>query len=191
MRLQVSGGECAHVLRVIGQDLADLFPEQLEIEVSGGEFVARGRSRANLRTPPKNEKPSALRNVWGKLSRSSSKTPDAPSAPSQSEFVRTYTPKDIKRLDESGAARRRGTSEKPDLYSLEERLRMIGRIVDEKNVELVKLIHDSNTVSFYYRGEDGQMHSESCSTLELYKLQQEYYSGRRVSLIDPWQGTRR
>ncbi len=191
MRLQVSEEKYARALRAIGQDLAGLFPERLEIERCGQEFVARGCGRANpLPSEGILEKSSVLRNIWHQLTRPSPKTDVFPPPPRCAEFVRTYTSRDIRRLDETGATHRRALSERPDLYSLEERLRMIGKILDEKKGELVKLSQDSNTVTFQYLDEDGHLHSESCSTLELYKLQQEYYSGRRGSLTDPWQGIR-
>ncbi len=191
MKLQVSKQKYARVLRAVGYDLADLFPENFEIEFRDNEYVARGHSRANLgKCQDKDEKPSGVRNLLHKFGGSSAKAGSLSTATVAREFVRTYTAADIIRLDESGAARRKGTSEKPDLYSLEERLRMIGRIADEKKIELLKLSQDSNVVTFQYRDENGQTHSDSCSTLQLYKLQQDYYSGRRVSLLDPWQGIR-
>ncbi len=68
---------------------------------------------------------------------------------------------------------------------------MIGRIVDEKNGELVNLSEDGNSIRFRYRDAQSEIHSEEDSNLTLYKLQQEYYSGRRLHPGDPWEGDRR
>jgi len=118
--------------------------------------------------------------------------PESPQ-PSLSKFERRYTPTDTDRLDEAEAshridAARRDEAQEPDLHSLQERLRMIGRIVDEKQSAIVKISYDGNTINFEYRDGEGEIHREEYSTLALYKLQQQYYSERRLTAEDAWQG---
>lgn len=165
MKLQLLVDRYARALRVIGQDLADLFPGRLEIELVGQNFVARGcrRPGAPTRTTAEYDLPQKL----------------SPHTQVQDiGFMRTYTPQDIDHLDELGRARRTGATQIPDLYSLSERLRMIGRILDEKNGGLVSVCQSMNSLALRYRDADDAMHQEEYSILTLYKLQQQYYSGR-------------
>jgi hypothetical protein len=181
MKLQLLRDQYARALRAIGQDLGDFFPERVEIEMSGENFVARGRRRPGA---------SARRSNDERDIRQNSSQPSPQVQPSHSAFVRTYTPDDIDHLDEMGRARRTGTVQRPDLYSLSERLRMIGRIVDEKNAQLVNLCQDMNTITLQYRDAQDQLHQEEYSTLTLYKLQQQYYSGRCFKPKHPSRETR-
>lgn len=169
----------AGALRVIGQDVADLFPARLEIEISGQNFVARGRSRTGL---SKNSGSPTMRSLWHKMRRS---VPKAQS--SRIGFMRVYTPEDISRLEKTGIARRIEETQAPDLCSLAARLRMIGAIVDEKNRELVRLCEDNHKLVCEYRDCEGNLHSERYSTLTLYELQQHQYSQRHFWLKDLWQ----
>jgi hypothetical protein len=165
MKLQLLVDRYARALRVIGQDLADLFPGRLEIELVGQNFVARGcrRPGAPTRTTTEYDAPQKL----------------GPAAEAQDiGFMRSYTPEEIDRLDELGRARRTGAIQIPDLYSLSERLRMIGRILDEKNARLVSVCQSMNSLVLRYRDADNATHQEEYSILTLYKLQQQYYSGR-------------
>jgi hypothetical protein len=186
MKLQLLREQYAHALRAIGQDLSDLFPECLEIEMTGENFVARGLSRPGIPASKNNDEWRAVRTIREK---SSQPSPEAQA--SRSPFVRTYTPDAINKLDAKGRARRATSAQRPDLDSLAERLRMIGRIVDEKNAELVKLCHDTNSVTFQYRDRQGEIHSEEYSTLTLHKLQQQYDSGRCFRPQDPSRATGR
>lgn len=167
-------------LRAIGQDLTDLFPARLEIELTGENFVARGRSRTGLSRT--NGERRMLRGIWHKLCRS---VPKAES--SRVGFMRIYTPDDVNELEKTGISRRIDEAQAPDLCSLAERLRMIGAIVDEENGELVRLCEDNQKLICEYRDRGGILHSEQYSTLTLYKLQQHHYSQRHFRLKDLWQ----
>ena len=163
---------CEHygrALRAIGQDLADLFLERLEIQTTGENFVARGRRRPRT---------SAWRKTGERVIRQNLTEPSLLVQPSHAAFVRTYTPDEIDRLDEMGRARRTDSSQRADFYSLSEKLRIIGRIVDQKNGQLVHLCQERNTITLQYRDAQDEIHQEEYSTLTLYKLQQQYYSGR-------------
>jgi hypothetical protein len=165
MKLQLLRDHYARALRAIGQDLADLFPMRVEIEMSGEDFVARGRRRPRA---------SALRNSAESDPRQKLSQPPA----QDPGFARTYTPDAIDHLDEMGRKRRTTSAQIPDASSLSKRLRMIGRIVDEKNAHLVSLCQNMNTITVQYRDGQDEVHQEEHSILTLYKLQQQYYSGR-------------
>jgi hypothetical protein len=186
MKLQLLRDQYARALRVIGQDVADLLTESLTIEMSGDDFVARGCGKAEISASKNNQEGRLTRNIWRKLSQ-----PFPKAQPPRSTFVRTYTADAINKLDEIGRARRTSSAQRPDLDSVAERLRMIGRIVDEKNGALVNLSQDANSVTFQYRDTQGEIHSEEYSTLTLYKLQQQYYSGRCFQPKDAWQAVPR
>jgi hypothetical protein len=188
MKLQL-GGEYARILRAIGQDLESLFPESLQIDVRGKDFIARGYCRSEASTSGATQARSPLGKMWQKL--------NSPALGVQqksrqlAKFERVYTPNDINQLDETRRSRRIDISRqdkgcKPELYSLQEKLRIIGRFVDEKHCELVRIACDANTISFEYRDGDGELHDEEHSTLSLYKLQQQYCSKRRCAAGDPW-----
>jgi hypothetical protein len=186
MKLKLLSEQYARALRVIGQDLAELLPESLTIEMSGNNFVARGCGKGAIPPPKKKEDRRLLPAMWQQTNR-----PSRQAEPSRSVFVRTYTAETISRLDEMGRARRRNLAERPDLQSIAEKLRMIGRILDEKNGELLTLSQNDNSIMFQYQDKQGEIHSEEYSTLTLYKLQQHYYSGRCYQPEDAWQAVRR
>ncbi len=185
MKLRLLCDQYARVLRVIGQDLAELLPESLAVEVSGDGFLAHGCGRTEVSGAKAHQEDRLIRKMWQKLNR-----PPPEAEPSSAFFKRTYSPKDIDKLDETGRARRTSSAQRPDLHSLPERLRMIGRILDEKNGDLVKLSQEGNSIVLRYRDSQGEIQSEEYSHLTLYKLQQEYYSGRRFHPADPWGSVR-
>ena len=170
----------ARALRTIGQDLANLFPENLEIEVSGSTYVVRcqGRNTDSFRAT-KGAKISPikkmLRNLGTKNSGADSLLTESPTVP----VARTYTPADIDRiygLQIFGRSRRGGT---PDLHSLAERLRTIGRIVHSKPGQLLKIFSHRDSIGFQYRDSTGKVCAEELSHLALHKLQQQYFSQRQ------------
>jgi hypothetical protein len=179
MKLKLVRKQYAVALRAIGQDVADLFPARLEIEITGENFVARGQSKTGL---SKNIERRMMWNIWHKLRRVAPKAQS-----SRVGFTRIYKPDDISRLEKTGIARRMDEAQAPDLCSLAERLRMIGAIADEENGELVRLCKDNNKLTCEYRDRGGNLHSEHYSTLTLYKLQQHHYSQRHFRLKDLWQ----
>lgn len=177
LNLQTDNQHYARALRAIGQDLADLFPHDLEIEVNGEELIARGQGMAEE---------NLLRKVWNKLVGQ-----DRDIVQWQLSFVpfvRTYSQEDIDRLDKSGSNRRNVVTEIPDIYSLGERLRTVGRIVDMKGAQLVKLSKNLNNLVLQYRDKRGQIYGEEYTTFALCRIQQEYYSGRDIFKTDNlWQ----
>jgi hypothetical protein len=179
----------ARSLRAIGQDLTKLYPEDLEIQVNATEFLASG---VGLTQPPQEgvEHGGFFKRGWDRLTGKESK-PRLPAVPRGREcFTRKYTFDDINRLDEIGLPARANKDGKPDIYSLGERLRTVGRIVDACKGTLVRIVKDRDSMKFEYRDQNGHDHREEYTNLALYKYQQRYYAERGTyTFIDPWDQT--
>lgn len=179
--MEQTSGFYARALRVIGQDLAGLFPENLAIELDGDKFVANGLC-AKSRVA---EQSSAT--AWMGVKKLIDKVSDIVRVPSHEpdlEFVpfsRVYNANDINRLDEQGTNYRGDDSGMPDIYSLGERLRTIGKVIDAQNGRVVKIFKDLHQIMFEYLDPDGKSRKEELSNTELYQLQQRYASGRSGS----------
>ncbi|MGH7930046.1 MAG: hypothetical protein ACREQV_19890, partial [Candidatus Binatia bacterium] len=117
-------------------------------------------------------------------------SPSVDSATGPVSFSRTYTPADIDSIDEAGCAHRNEPDTAPDIYSLGEMLRMVGRIVDSNGRRLQKLSRDTYGVSFEYEDGAGEIKQCELSSLQLYKLQQQYHAERGTYVaIDKWKGS--
>jgi hypothetical protein len=178
VKLSGQSEEYAHALRVIGQDLADLFPVRIEIEAARDRFFVSGEGHGKSQRIVRNGAVTVpgLKN----LLRRNSAADAVDTSLSMIHFTRMYTAEDINLLEEGGTFHRKTGGGKPDLYSLSERLRMIGIIVDANGGRLTKLFKDGNTIVFHYQNKDGETHRAEFSNLTLYKLQQQYYSQRYV-----------
>jgi len=176
----------ARSLRAIGHDLTKLYPEDLEIQVEATEFLASG---VGVTQPSQEsvEHGSFIKKGWNRLTGKESK-PNLPVVPRRGEcFTRKYTLDDINHLDEIGLPERTNNEGKPDIYSLDERLRTVGRIVDACKGTLVRVVKDRNSIKFEYRDQNGHDHREEFTNLALYKYQQRFYSERGIyTFIDPW-----
>jgi len=176
----------AGALRAIGQDVADLLPLSLEIEVTNGQFFVRGRG---LREPYQaTDKPIEifLRKIWNLLIRHDPAADIVQWQLHSEPFTRIYTEEDIERWHEESSAKRKNGSGMPDIYSLGERLRIVGRMVDAKRSHLLTLCKSLHSVSFAYVDKHGQIHSETYGADDLYRMQQEYYANRKpVDTFDP------
>jgi hypothetical protein len=176
----------ARSLRAIGQDLTKLYPEDLEIQVNASEFLASG---VGLTQPPQErvEPGNVIKRGWNRLTGKESK-PSLPVVSRRGErFTRKYTLDDINRLDEIGLPARANQGGKPDIYSLGERLRTVGRIVDACKGTLLRVVKDRNSIKFEYQDQNGHDLREEYTNLALYKYQQQYYAERGTfTFIDPW-----
>ena len=183
----------ARALRAIGQDLAALFPHQLEIEQQERIFAVHvrcDRKRSEVKAAPAVEtaKP-GLRSIFQKLH--SIRLDKAPEKPDVVTVNRTYTENDISRIDEAGLQRRNQVGKVPDIHDLGEALRTIGRIVDAEEGRLVKIFRDQRRVAFEYVVRS-EIKKVELSRTELYKVQQSYYHGRSgPGSIDLWKGKAR
>jgi len=174
----------ARALRAIGQDLADLFPEKLDIERRGEDFVVQGqcaRSRLEAKAP----KPG-----WTSLKEFLTRDVIALTTETKTQsvpFDRTYNPDDIFRLDEAGIRHRTGIAKIPDIRSLGEILRTVGKLIDGENAGLIRILKDQRRISFEYEKGDGAKCNQEVTSMELYKLQQQYYDLRgKKTMVYLW-----
>lgn len=182
-------GYYARALRVIGQDLADLFPEKLTIEVRGDSFVATGTC-AKSRV----QECAALTTWAGLQARGRKWLKTILGVPRRGEpelefvpFDRIYTSQDIERLDAVGT-RHRNHAGMPDIYTLGERLRTIGKVIDAHNGRAIRIAKDLHQVVFEYRDLSGAIRKEVLNNTELYQLQQRYAAergGERANQASP------
>lgn len=174
-------GYHARALRAIGQDLADLLPEKLTIELRGDSFVASG-------TCAKSRAQEYAATGWAGLKARGRKWLQrmvGTSRPGEPElefvpFSRTYNFHDIERLDSLGT-RQRNRSGMPDIYTLGERLRTIGKVIDDHNGRAVRISKDLLQVVFEYRDASGALHKEVLNNTELYQLQQRHAAERSAA----------
>jgi hypothetical protein len=186
-------GYYERALRAIGQDLANLFPQQLEIEYHADNFevhVRCDRKRAEKKSPPVQK--SGLRNVLHKLATYELGKPSSAKPSKEAEiatFARTYSPDDINQLNESGMRRRAQAGKIPDIRNLSEALRTVGRIIDAEEGRLIKVFRDLNRIAFEAVNKEGATRKAEMTHAELYKLQQQYYKKRGDSVsVDVWKG---
>ncbi|HYA29369.1 MAG TPA: hypothetical protein VEI95_11175, partial [Acidobacteriota bacterium] len=152
----------AKTFRVIGQELAALFPRVLEIETDGVNFAARGESHPN---PFEAVKQSILRTIWNRLRGKGPASKQVEAQPPPANFTRTYGPEEIDRIDRLNSANRTGTSRRADSYSLAERLRTMGDIVDKKNGRLKRLGKDGDRLFVEYWDQQGQLQTARLTTV--------------------------
>ena len=93
-------------------------------------------------------------------------------------FTRTYNSDDIDRLDEQATNQRGYTDGMPDIYTLGERLRTIGKVIDARKGRIVRVFKDLHQIVFEYRDAAGQSRKEELDNTELYQLQQRYAAER-------------
>ena len=66
----------------------------------------------------------------------------------------------------------------PDVYTLGERLRTIGKVIDARQGRIVRVFKDLHQIVFEYWDADGQSRKEELDNTELYQLQQRYAAER-------------
>ena len=160
----------SRALRAIGQDLTDLFPKLLEIEIDGSNFIARGRSHPN---PFHQHRNFTCKNFWQKLIGRKAEAEPVAFEPAALSFHRTYTVADIERLDRLYTANRSGQLGRPDSYSLAERLRVMGGIVNSRKGRLKQLRKNGDQLFVDYWGENGQLRTAKLTTVIMYRNQED------------------
>ena len=172
---------CARSLRAIGQDLASLFPEDLQIEVDGESFIVRARTRISSVQQKRANKMTPLKKLFKRFVRKIS-TAHYPGRKADPVVIeRTYKPADIHRIYGVQIADRTRLARNPDPHSLGEQLRMIGRIVQSKGGQLVRLSSNKHAVTIEYREPSETLRTEEISGFALYRLQQQYSSQRKTN----------
>ena len=182
-------GAYARALRAIGQDLADLFPQTVEIQLYGDKFLARiqcSKERFDAKQPKPQRK--GLKDFCADMLARDVSTLTRQAKSATIQFDRSYAPEDINQLDEIGMSRRFGVGRIPDIRSLGEMLRTIGRLVDGQQGKLVKISKDARRIVFEYSDGAGKSHNEIMSNMDLYKLQKSFYEKRGAPVgLDPWE----
>ena len=172
------------VLRVIGQDVAGLFPRTLEITADGESFVTQGQCHPN---PFEADKEGFLNRIWrsvsGKASPAAVEDVQPPAC-----FARTYDPAELERLDRLHSANRGGNSRRADAYSLPERFRTMGAIVDKKHGNLKRLHKEADRLFIEYWDAQGQLQSAKLTTVIFYRNQQHVDPRRRNAPAELWEG---
>jgi len=169
----------ARALRVIGQDLARLMPENIAIELQGDSFIAHGLCAKNRMEDKDSSSPLCgvkkfITRIAG-LIQPPSREPDLEFFP----FTRTYKISDLEHLDETATDRRGNPEGMPDIYTLGERLRTIGKVIDGHNGRVIRIFKDLHQIVFEYQDGNGQSRKEELNNTQLYQLQQSYTAGRR------------
>lgn len=176
-----TSGFYARSLRVIGQDLARLMPENIGIELQGDSFVAHGLCAKNRMEDKDSSSPlCGVKKFFTRIAgliRPPSREPDLEFVP----FTRTYKISDLDHLDESATGRRGNPEGMPDIYTLGERLRTIGKVIDGHNGRVIRIFKDLHQIVFEYQDGNGQSRKEELNNTELYQLQQNY-AARRSSV---------
>ncbi len=188
LRSNDTGGYFARALRVIGQDLAELFPQRLEIEFCEGVFDVRiscDRKRAEQKNPAARR--SGLTGIIHKLANYRLDKP--PAGTDIATLERHYSSDELGRLDRAGLHRRSQAGKIPDINNLGEALRTIGRMIDAEGGELRRILTDARRVVLDYTDKKGSMQKKEMTRSELFKAQQSHYASRSGSgSVDPWKG---
>jgi hypothetical protein len=176
-------GYHARALRAIGQDLADLLPDSMTIEPDGDCFLVHGMcNRARLESQEASGGWNSLRKMGAKLRSGIIRPPIGEPDLDLAPFTRSYNAADIDRLDARGNQRRYGNGGLPEIYSLAERLRTIGKVIDGHNGRLGKIFKDLHHIIFEYRDGDSQPRRVELDNTQLYRLQRRYTSERSDNL---------
>ncbi|HEX9662236.1 MAG TPA: hypothetical protein VGB27_08115 [Candidatus Binatia bacterium] len=176
----------ARALRAIGQDLTDLFPKVLEIDTDGVNFEARGQSHAN---PFHRVRERRFNKIWNKLIRKDAQAESITPELTTETFTRAYSADDIERLDQHYSANRSGQQKKPDNYSLAERLRTMGGIVNSRQGRLKQLRKNADRLFADYWDQDGKIQTAKLTTVILYRNQQSHDSQSNAALPkELWEG---
>ena len=180
-----AGTNYGRALRVMGQDLTDLFPKVLEINTDGMSFEAHGESHPN---PFERIKEAVFKKAWNGLFHRKVVADSGPTQSKPKPFVRSYNPAEIDRLDRLHSAARTGNLQKADMYSLAERLRTMGAIVDSRNGRFKQLRKEDDQLSVEYWDQEGNLKAAKLTTVIMYRNQRRYKLQRRNPPLELWEG---
>ena len=180
----------ARILRVIGLNLANLLPVELEIKAIGSLYMVHGRcARARLEGKSVRTKSSRLDSLVKKYVQNKTSV-GATDAADIVVFERNYGPIEIDRFDQMGAKYRTGMARIPDARNLGEALRTIGRLLDASEAQFISLDRDNDRVVVEYRDKNLQRQRETLDNFALYKLQQRFFKNRGTHAVtDQWSGS--
>jgi hypothetical protein len=172
-------------LRAIGQDLATLVVDSLEIVPDSEAFIARGHCVA-FRSGTAEDNRNLWKKTWEELWASKHRMRSRESV--LEPFLRSYGPEDIRRLDDIGRLRRGHAAILPKASDLADMLRTIGRIVDLSGGRFIKLNRTRDRSGFEYQDAHGALHREEFVRSELFRAQLEGIVLRgSTNKKDPWE----
>jgi hypothetical protein len=162
----------SRILRVVGQALEPLRPQEYEVVCYGDSYLVRCRVKeeaANKEAEKKIRRLPAFLRLWRE-----EKKPPAPEVTSQEtrmnvEFL--YSLEDIERLDEQRRAPRRDLNAMPDPYSFSNTLRTVGELLDRKpNARLLLASNHGQEIVILYETGRGVRHMEEHLISTLYEI---------------------
>lgn len=171
----------AVALRVIGQELTQLFPRVLEIDTDGNSFEARGESHPN---PFETIQDGLITRTVKKLRG----IQPARSSAAPASFVLRYGPSEIEQIDQLNRTHRSASFRRADIYSLAERLRTLGAIVDAKKGRLKHLHKEADRFVVEYWDSEGQLQTTRLTTVILYRNQEQLDRQRSTGRTELWEG---
>lgn len=175
-------------LRAIGQDLATLFVDLLEITIEGDEFAIRG-VRVGQSAKAGRE---GREKLWHRILSMGRRRSGVQHASIREPFVRKYSQREIQRLDENTKLHRSDTPKMQDVSTLADSLRALGRMVDSRRGRLIRLQKNREDFALEYEDVDGVVHKDAHSTFSLHRSQQAGVSLRDPKKEkDPWSGRSR
>ena len=140
----------ATALRAIGQDLSDLFPLNLEVEFCQGAYHVRGKSLDHILRQSEIQSERIMQRAWDFLIRRKAKLDLLQWQFEAASFSHSYTIGQLIDLDQKYTGHRTALDAIPDVYSLAERLRIIGRVIDSAGGQLISLTKNLDSVIFQY-----------------------------------------
>lgn len=172
-------------LRVIGQELAGLFPRVLEIATDGASFEVSGECHPN---PFDAVKESVFKKAWKTFFSSVLAADSAQTSAPATRFSRRYDAAEIDRLDQINRARRTDNSRRADAYSLAERLRTMGAIIDANKGRLKFLRKEADRLSVEYWDPQGEIQTAKLTSVIMYRNRQRFDGRRQNSPAELWEG---
>lgn len=161
----------AQPLRTIGQDLEMLHVEDFNMENNGNDFLVRGEANPPAQKDSRSEDLQATgfwmpwRILRGGLA--DQKQP-APESPPPVALELRYTPQDLDRLEHEGRARRNDPNMMPDPNSLSQILRALGAYVNRKDVNLLEVSKQGQSLTIHYETAEGSRNSEELTANSMY-----------------------
>lgn len=171
-------------LRVIGQDVATFFPRTLEITTDGSSFEARGECHPN---PFEAVRENFLNRIWRRVS-GNTRLAISESAEPPACFSRSYDAAEIDRLDQVSSSNRGEHTRRADAYSLPERLRTMGAIVDKKKGHLKVLRKDRDRLSIEYWDSQDKLQTAKLTTVIFYRNHQRDNRRHHGAPAELWEG---
>lgn len=175
----VTGSTCyARWLRVLGQELSLLNLVCFEVECDEGVFMVRAIRADEDGASSKGQLGESVRKAWHSLSGKNPQEAD-------DDPVLSYSVDDLKEFEKHWIAKRTNVPGTPDIYSLGEMLRTVGRFVDARGARLLKICKEPRKILVHFQEKNGSDQQEEFLGLSLYKQQKDLNSARREP-TDAW-----